>query len=337
MMRSGFPGVEIVEGKYPALVSIAERFNRQSEQETMHPVTSHPWTEPNTEDTWLRAKTKVSLYNTPYWELAKEEEIRQLGIYEMATWWQAFLVFEHFVTEYYMKLISDGTFAGFPTVVEYMHHFCREEINHSMCFEKAMAHFNVDPFIRTESMNFDDTYVKNPPGKYPLINVFLTFMVEWVADQYQRNDITNPDGTWAEEVHPISVAIVKEHSREEARHIAWGKEMIKSLADEVPGFMGELQAFTPNFLRGFVDSGVTNIEGFQRIQFHHPAFKDEEKLIETVINSEYRKGLHLEMLKPVFKFFLKSGIYDRKHHDLWVNAGWAASLDAAFETVGEPR
>ena len=318
------PDVDVREDAFPKLTDVTERFNQLSEAQTMSIINSHPWDIPCDENTWLRGREKISLHGTEYFDLATEEEKRQLSIQEMGTWWTGFLVFENMVTEYYMKLVNDGCFAGFPTVVEYMHHFCREEINHAMVFQKAMAHFNIEPFPRLENFNLTDTYAPWEQGELPIFNVYLTLIVEWVADLYQRIDL-------GPETHPLAHAVVREHQKEEARHIAWGQQMVVSLMKDQESCAPDIQQITPGFMRSFLDTAVTNFECYDRVGFSHPAFQDHEKLCWAVIRNDSRKQIHQQLMKPVFDYWLDSGIYNPDMHELWENADFAEDVDAAKE------
>ena len=318
------PGVEVREDAFPRLIDVTERFNQLSESSTMSIISSHPWDVSKDENTWLRGREKISLHGTKYFDLATEDEKRRLSIEEMGTWWTGFLVFENIVTEYYMKLVNDGCFAAFPTVVEYMHHFCREEINHAMVFQKAMAHFGIAPFPRLENFNLLDTYAPWKEGELPVFNVYLTLIIEWIADLYQRIDL-------GPESHPLAVTVVREHQKEEARHIAWGQEMVRSLMAEQESCLPDIQQITPGFIRSFLDTAVTNFECYDRVGFADPAFQDVEALCEAVINNDSRKQIHQQLMKPVFDYWLDVGVYNSEHHRLWVNAGFEEDLVAAQE------
>lgn len=323
-MYNGLVDIVSREAEFPELIKLTERFNRQSEEVTMHLTKSHPWDIPADDKTWLRARDKLSINGTEFFDLATEDEKRRLSILEMGTWWQGFLIFERIVTEYYCKLINDGSLSAFPEVVEYIHHFCREEINHSMVFEKAMRHFSVEAFPRPENMNLEDTYNKTPPTEIPLFNIYLTLVVEWVADLYQRMDV-------GDETHPLAVAVVKEHQKEEARHIAWAQQMCKSLSHEQDSFLAETRQMSAPFMRGFLDTGVVNMECYARVGFEHPEFQNIEKLCMAVIGAPRRRELHQQMMKPVFDFWLDAEIYHPDFHSIWVNADFGEDIETAKE------
>ena len=308
------------------LIRLSKKLSYASSLRQMSIVGDHPWEEPQSEQLWLRAPEKLSLYGTPYLKLASEAELRQLSRLELGSWWHGFIVFERLVTEYYMRLINKGVFAQFPEVVDYMHHFCREELNHCLVFEKAMRHFGVPMFEVPDAMT--DFYVDNgESGKYPLVSVYLTLVIEWIADLYQRMDV---DGKG---ISPLATAVVREHTREEARHIAWAQEMIRSLAHEVPEFLESARQYTPVFVRQFVDAGVCNVECFQRVEFKHPAFQDTETLIREVIDNPHRRQLNRGLLSPVMRFFVEAGIYDDAYADLWESANFGDDIRAARQAL----
>ncbi len=308
------------------LVRLSKKLSHASSKRQMSIVGDHPWHEPRGEALWLRAPEKLSLYGTPYLQLASEGELRRLSRLELGSWWHGFIVFERLVTEYYMRLINQGVFAELPEVVEYMHHFCREELNHCLVFEKAMRHFDVPMFEVPDAMT--DFYVDNAEsGKYPLVSVYLTLVIEWIADLYQRMDV---DGRGVSE---LATAVVKEHTREEARHIAWAQEMIRSLAHEVPEFLESARQYTPVFVRQFVDAGVANVECFQRVEFKHPAFQDVETLVQTVIDNPHRRELNRGLLSPVMRFFVEAGIYDDAYSDLWQAANFSEDIRIAKQAL----
>lgn len=304
------------------LKEVVDRLNRASVSRQMHLEDDHPWDEEVTNTTWLRKREALSIYGTHYYELATEEERRQLSIQELGTWWQAFMVLEKILTEYYMRLINNGAFQARPEIVDYMLHFSREEITHSMIFHKAMDHFQIELFEVPEFLK--DFYVDNcEEGKTPLMSIYLTMLLEMVADYYQRFDVDGP------EVSPLAKAIIKEHTREEARHIEWAKNMIFRLAQEDPGFLEQAQQYTPPFMRQLLDQGVTNVDCFTRVNFAHPAFQDIEAVLETVLYNDHRRKIHQEIAKHTIRFLVQAGIYDEKYHELWEAQDLAEDVELA--------
>jgi hypothetical protein len=126
---------------------------------------------------------------------------------------------------------------------------------------------------------------------------------------------------------------VREHTREEARHIAWAQEMIKGLGDRVPETMDNIRQFTPVFVRQFVDAGVTNVQCFERMQFKDPAFHNMEELLEAVLTNEHRVRLNRELLRPVMDFFVEAGIYQPAYESLWHDAGFSDDIRASLSRV----
>jgi len=244
---------------HSAFIALTSKLNQASERRQMSLSTDHPWNESPEEAQWLRAEDKISIYGTPYWDLTTERERKELSKLELASWWQGFIHFERLLSEYYMGLVNRDAFKEYPEVTEYLQHFCKEEIVHSMVFQKAMKHFGVADFNPPE--NFKNVYTnKFDGGGLPLTDIYLTFIVEWIADLQQRVDVQGKN------VSPLAEAIVREHGREESRHIVFARELIKTFSRDNSVFLDHARQFTPVFCRQFIDSGIGNAEAYETIK-----------------------------------------------------------------------
>ncbi|MGN0922073.1 MAG: diiron oxygenase [Cellvibrio sp.] len=307
------------------LNQVTERLISSSEKKSMSTLYSHPWDEPVTNAPFLRKKERISIYGTSYWDKASADEIQRLSVEEMATWWAAFVHLESLVVEYYMRELNNDAFNDLPIVRDYMKHFIKEELVHTLVFKKAMDYFGCEmyampPFLRSF---YDDNA---GTGRYPLMAVYLTMVIEWIADQYQRLDVE------ADYIHPMAKAVVQEHWKEEMRHIKWGQQMIQSLIHTDEEFRRHAQELTPIYVRQLIDQGVTNVECFERIGFAHPDFKDHEALLEAVLYSDHRQKLNSQLIKPLLHYFIQSGIYHENYHDIWVMQGFEKDLTAMLRT-----
>lgn len=311
-----------LERNITRLNSVTERLISSSEKRSMSTLNDHPWEIPVGEAPILRKTERLSIYATEYWDRTTDEERLRLSQEEMASWWSAFIHLESLVVEYYMKELNGGAFDDLPIVRDYMKHFVKEEIVHTLVFGKALDYFGIEVYPMPDFLHsfYDDNA---GTGKYPLMAVYLTMIIEWIADEYQRLDAD------AEYVHPMAKAVVQAHWREEMRHIKWGQQMIKSLVDTDDEFKEHARQLTPVYVRQLIDQGVTNVDCFDRIEFADPVFKDREALLDTVINSEHRRQLNEEMMKPLIHYFVTSGIYDQKYREIWEMNGFGHLIPAA--------
>lgn len=307
------------EPKKQRLFSLTRKLIETSERGGMTTLAHHPW-DVEVGEPWIRKKERISIYGTPYWDLATEDEKRRLALEETVSWWSGFIGLEQLVIEYYMRVVNHGTFAKLPHIEEYMKHFIKEELIHTLVFQKAISYYGSTVYPMPEFMRsfYDDNA---GTGDYPLMAVYMTMLIEWVADLYQQLDVD------ADYIHPLAAAVVREHWKEEVRHIKWGQNMIIGLADTDPEFQRGIREFTPIYMRQLVDQGVTNIDCFNRVGMAHPAFQDHEKLLETVLYSEHRKRLNVELCVPMVRYFVAAGIYDPAYHELWLEQGFGEELD----------
>jgi hypothetical protein len=301
--------------QHSEFTALLGKLNQASERKQMSVTSDHPWGEAKDSDLWLRAEDKLSIYGTPYWDLATDREKKQLSRLELASWWQGFIHFERLLSEYYMGLVNQDVFSDYPEVTEYLHHFCKEEIVHSMVFNKAMNHFGVETFNPPE--NFKNVYTsKFDGGKLPLTDIYLTFIVEWIADLQQRIDVQGAN------VSPLAATIVREHGREESRHIVFAKELIKTFGKDDSVFLEHARQFTPIFCRQFIDSGIGNAEAYERIGFENQAFQDIDALFDAIITNDNRKKINSKIMRHVMPALVDADIYCEQYHDLWVQCGF---------------
>lgn len=301
-----------------------KRLNKISEKKQMNLIDSHPWEEPYDENAWLKRRENLSIYGTKYYDFATEEELVRLAKYETGGWWAAFITFENLVTEYYMKLINHQVLAQFPSIIEYMHHFCKEEIVHSMVFRKAMEHFKIAPLNVSEFLK--DFYQDNASmEEFPLKAIYLTIIIEWLAENNAIIDLHN------DFVSPLAAAVAIEHNKEETRHMAWGKRMVAEFCNQVPGFMDEAREFTPGFLRGILDTIFGNLDILELVNFSHPVFQNVDDYFETVIFSENKKRIDKEIVTPIFEFFIEIGIYHSDYRDFWEESRFIEIIDSILK------
>ncbi|WP_043316399.1 diiron oxygenase [Microbulbifer sp. HZ11] len=302
---------------------VTERLILSSEKKSMSTLHDHPWDMEIVEPPFLKKRERISIYGTEFWDKATPEEIQKLSQEEMITWWSAFVHLESLVVEYYMKELNNGAFDDLPLVRDYMKHFIKEELVHTLVFKKAIRYYGSDiypmpDFLRTF---YDDNA---GTGQYPLMAVFLTMVIEWIADEYQRLDVD------ADYVHPMAKAVVQAHWKEEMRHIKWGQQMIQNLIDSDPTFKHQAQELTAVYLRQLVDQGITNIDCFEKIGFQDPAFKDHEHLLDVILYSDHRQKLNDQLVMPSIHYFVKSGIYHPDYHDIWVMQGFERVINNAL-------
>lgn len=307
----------------PKFSDLLEKLNKASEKKQMSLLLDHPWDEP-IDNVWLKKKENISIYGTPYYDLASEEERRLLSVYETGAWWYTFIVFENLVSEYYMKIVNHGSLKRFPEVVKYIHHFCKEEIVHAMVFRKAMNYFNIAPF--PVPLNLREIYSHNASmSEFPLKAIYLTILIEWLAENNAMEDCNS------KEISKLSRAIAVEHHKEEARHIEWGKNMIREFIDVVPDFLNEAREMTAPMLRSMLDMSISSIMVYARVGFKDKAFKNYKELIPTVLNAENRKRINSKIMAPMMRYFIEIGICTHENIEVWKANGFEKDVEDAVE------
>jgi hypothetical protein len=309
----------------PKFSKLLDKLNAASDRKQMHMLLDHPW-DVTDEKPWLKKKEALSIYGTPYYDLASEEELRRLSVYETGAWWHTFVIFENLVSEYYMKIVNHGTLKKFPEVVKYIHHFCREEITHALVFRKAMAHFKID--VYPTPFNLKEFYTYNSTMKeMPLKAIYMTILIEWLAENNALIDCNN------DFVSPLARSVAVEHHKEEARHIEWGKNMIREFIEIVPGFIEEARSNTAPMLRSILDMAVVSPVVFDRVGFENPEFKNFKKLFPTILESEARAEINSKIMAPMIRFFIEIGVCDANNIEDWKKSRFDKDIEKELQRI----
>ncbi len=309
----------------PKFSKLLDKLNAASDRKQMSMLLDHPWDAVESEP-WLKKREALSIYGTPYYDLASEDERRRLSVYETGAWWHTFIIFENLVSEYYMKIVNHGTLKKFPQVVKYMHHFCREEITHALVFRKAMAHYGIEVFPTPFSLKefySDHSTIK----EMPLKAIYMTILIEWLAENNALVDCNN------DFVSPLARSVAVEHHKEEARHIEWGKNMIREFIEVVPGFIDYAKENTAMMLRSILDMAVTSPIVFDRVGFENPEFKDYKKMFPIILESENRQQINSKIMLPLIRFFIEIGVCDANYGEIWKKARFDKDIDKALQQM----
>lgn len=195
----------------------ADRLSRISERTYQNPYTSVDW--PDTvepERDWFSTPEYVSLSGTPYWDRLDEAGRKRLAFVEAAGFYSLNI---HGERQLIQGLAARLYRPDLTEVAGYLHHFLDEENKHSVFFGGFCTRYaTVYPSRQlgfgtsTRSQDVDD-----------LLFFAKTWLFEEIVDRYNRVQARDP------RLHPLARFINDNHHREEARHLAFGRQLIRAL------------------------------------------------------------------------------------------------------------
>jgi hypothetical protein len=250
-------------------------------------------------DQWFMPPELISLHGTPVFEAMSEAERMRLSFYETVSLFSFTLHGEQVQVEglakrLYKKELTD--------VTAYLHHFLDEENNHMAFFGAFCLKYagKVYPAVYP-SMGMSREY---EPGEEDFLFFVKLMIFEELGDAY--NVAIAAD----ERVAPIVRDINQRHHQDEARHLTFGRAVVKELFDHFsPSWSEQTLAGVRKLLqdylaaswwefyspRAYRDAGVAGDAFDTREQaFEHPACQAHRKAMSAkVVNYLLDTGILL--------------------------------------------
>lgn len=203
----------------PANLKTIGSLVNSSNRGAMEVDTVLPWvTGPNRAMAPKRAEHSW-IYGTSHWDVLTPEQRHELLWLETGRDVTAFIKLERFLPVLYVGLINRYRDALPTEIYDYMLIFSKEEIVHTLMFQRFMKAGGL-PMIQDSESPYK-SFIENLNNIPPIYGVMFTLVVEWAAE---LNAVlcTQYDGC-----EPFTKQMFREHHLEEVRHIAFGRKLVE--------------------------------------------------------------------------------------------------------------
>ncbi len=198
--------------------NIAERMSSLSARIYNFPADSIDWNEEvEIGRDWFTAPELLSVNGTPLAAKLSEEQLKTLSFWEAVNFYSLNINGElplvHGLTDRLFKSAD-------PSITNYLHHFIDEENKHMQYFGRFCQKFAGKVYADKKVVFPQEEWA---PGEEEFLFFAKVMVFEETADHYnilQGND---------ERLHPISRRINLLHHQDEARHLAFGRQMVLDL------------------------------------------------------------------------------------------------------------
>ncbi|MEO3786719.1 diiron oxygenase [Actinocorallia sp. B10E7] len=199
-----------------AMRRISGRLSDLSRRSYQNPYTAVEWPgELDPEAHWFTSPELLSLYGTPVWETFDESTRRRLAFLEAANFYSLNIHGEKSL----MKGLAARLYRpDLQPISEYLHHFLDEENKHSIYFGGFCTRYA--KVYRSRHVPFE---LEQSRDIADFLFFAKTLVFEELADRY--NWLQARD----ERLHPLARFINDNHHREEARHLVFGRELVRLL------------------------------------------------------------------------------------------------------------
>lgn len=256
-----------------------------SHVKTMDHATVLPWDQPvdktmypkNPDDLWINGTRFVDgLSDAQKLELAWLETGRDISM---------FIWLEQTIPPLYMGYINKYHDRISPEVQEYLMVFSKEEIVHTLTFQRFMGKAGLKQWQPPEGLY--QLLTETLPRMDPAIGVLFTLLIEWIAE------LSAMHTSQGESVEPMTRMLFREHHSDEARHIAFGRWISEAfLASASEEVTMQVKQMAKNIVPRLVDLFTYNPEIALHTSFEFPVPDDDKEKIEEVWRSEHNARLN---------------------------------------------
>ncbi|MGW1204184.1 diiron oxygenase [Streptomyces cyaneofuscatus] len=274
---------------------ILDRLATKSIDDYYNPYRLFEWPEQLPEDMWWMSPELTTTYGTEWAEKLTPEQLHTLSKHESINFYSLNV---HGIRELLVEVVNRIHTAGFETPSEFFHHFIGEENEHMWFFAEFCLRYGKK--IYRQPAGGAETAA--PSDKVQSLLVFARILIfEELVDHF--NSAMAED----ERLHETIRGINRIHHQDESRHIAFGRELVNLLHQDLKLTATEQE----------LDEVSTYLRRYMRHSFeslYHPqVYRDAgierpHELRRALLESPARAEAELRTFRKTAKFLEKTGL-----------------------------
>ncbi|MFF2702888.1 diiron oxygenase [Streptomyces cyaneofuscatus] len=274
---------------------ILDRLATKSIDDYYNPYRLFEWPEQLPEDMWWMSPELTTTYGTEWAEKLTPEQLHTLSKHESINFYSLNV---HGIRELLVEVVNRIHTAGFETPSEFFHHFIGEENEHMWFFAEFCLRYGKK--IYRQPAGGAETAA--PSDKVQSLLVFARILIfEELVDHF--NSAMAED----ERLHETIRGINRIHHQDESRHIAFGRELVNLLHQDLKRTATEQE----------LDDVSTYLRRYMRHSFeslYHPqVYRDAgierpHELRRALLESPARAEAEQRTFRKTAKFLEKTGL-----------------------------
>ncbi|MEU0159502.1 diiron oxygenase [Streptomyces sp. NPDC006261] len=274
---------------------ILDRLATKSIDDYYNPYRLFEWPERLPEDMWWMSPELTTTYGTEWAEKLTSEQLHALSKHESINFYSLNV---HGIRELLVEVVNRIHTAGFETPSEFFHHFIGEENEHMWFFAEFCLRYGKK--IYRQPAGGAETAA--PSDKVQSLLVFARILIfEELVDHF--NSAMAED----ERLHETIRGINRIHHQDESRHIAFGRELVNLLHQDLKRTATEQE----------LDEVSTYLRRYMRHSFeslYHPqVYRDAglerpHELRRALLESPARAEAELRTFRKTAKYLEKTGL-----------------------------
>jgi hypothetical protein len=209
-----------------------------------------------------------------------------------------FIWLEQAIPPLYMGYINQYHDRLSPEVQEYLMVFSKEEIVHTLTFQRFMKLAKLEQWNPPAGLY--ELLTVSLPKLEPAIGVLYTLLIEWVAE------LSAMHTSQGEAVEPMTRKLFREHHLDEARHIAFGRWISESFFESgPPEAIIQARQMARLIVPRLIDMFTYNPEIARHTSFVYPVPQDDHQKIEEVWRSPHNAKINAERFSELYAWIDK--------------------------------
>ncbi|MEU7070880.1 diiron oxygenase [Streptomyces narbonensis] len=274
---------------------ILDRLATKSIDDYYNPYRLFEWPDRLPEDMWWMSPELTTTYGTEWAEKLSPQQLHTLSKHESINFYSLNV---HGIRELLIEVVARIHTAGFETPSEFFHHFIGEENEHMWFFAEFCLRYGRKIYKQPAG----GAEVAGSSAKVQSLLVFTRILIfEELVDHF--NSLMAED----ERLHETIRGINRIHHQDESRHIAFGRELVGLLHQDLKETateqeLDEISAYLRRYLKHSFDS-----------LYHPQVYRDAglenpHELRRSLMESPARAEAELRTFRKTAKYLEKTGL-----------------------------
>jgi hypothetical protein len=273
---------------------ILERLSAKSINDYYNPYRLFEWPDRLPDDMWWMSPELTTTHGTALAESLSPQQLYALSKHESLNFYSLNV---HGIRELLIEVVNRIHTAGFETPSEFFHHFIGEENEHMWFFAEFCLRYGGHIYRQPGGA---DTAAPSPRAQSLL--VFARIMIfEELVDHY--------NSAMAEDVrlHETIRAINRIHHQDESRHIAFGRELVQLLFEELrrTASQEELEQVS-TYLRRYMRHSFESL--YHPQVYRNAGLERPHEVRRMLLESPAREQAEQRTFRKTARFLDKAGI-----------------------------
>ncbi|AEW96639.1 MULTISPECIES: diiron oxygenase [Streptomycetaceae] len=275
-------------------LGILDRLTTKSIEDYYNPYKLFEWPDSLPEEMWWMSPELTTTHGTEAARRLSEKQLHALSRYESVNFYSLNV---HGIRELLIEVTRRIHTTGFETPSEFFHHFIGEENEHMWFFAEFCLRYGGKIYRQPAG-----AAAEIPRSSVESLLVFARILIfEELVDHFNSRMALD------ERLHRTIRALNRIHHQDESRHIAFGRELVSALFDEVRRTSTE-QELTEisDYLKRYL---AYSFESLYNPQVYRDAgIEDPLALRRELLASPARAGFEAGVFRKTTRFLQKTGI-----------------------------